>query len=347
MPDPLRLRQSRLRSFTACPLRTINESEESVGFVGAAADLGSAFHAIAAEILLTLRRQGEQHIPTEEGVNIMREQLATGPWVLGMEDLAWLRQFVLAFCERTWTPERFVAVEKRLLCEVLCPDGEIRTISGTPDLLIAEPPDTVACLDWKTGQGVPRTPRELPAEGEPIRGTEYLSEGGYAQLAIYSLLVMRNYPSVQRVILREISVRWGGAPREAVLSRAALEHVEREVGLIAMQLDTAMREGEGHELAKPRPGPHCVTRCPIARRCPVAREERGLGVLETLAHATAEAQAWEATGGLQKQRRKALVAFCESTGQYVPVGNDRFCGWFAKPSGGREFAIKERTATAA
>lgn len=341
MPDPLRFRQSRLRSYTSCPRRTIHESENTVGFVGAAAHLGSAFHAVAAEILRTLHRYGEKQMPTEEAINVMRETLAAGEWVLAMDDLAWLRQMVLRFTELEWQPQRFMTIEERYHTDVLCPDGELRTISGTPDLVIADAPSGAIALDWKTGLGVPRTPRELPEEGQPIRGTDYLSEGGYAQLAIYGLLIMRRYPRVGQVILREQNVRWGGPPREATLARAELEHVEREVGLIAMQLDTALREGEGHALSEPRPGPWCTTRCPVARSCPIPQEQRGLGALATPEDATAEAERLQVISALRDQMTKALKARHEATGEFIKVGSGELLGWHVNDGGKRRFELRK------
>lgn len=339
MPDPLRFRQSRLRSFTACPRRTVLATDETSGFVGSSATLGSAFHEIAAEILRTLQRQSEPQTSTQECVEVMREVLATGPWVLTADDYRWLCQMVLSFADYTWPPERIIAVEERLAVAILCPDRRLRTLTGTPDVVLADPPGGAVVVDHKTTLGVPRSPREMPPEGEPIRGMDYLSEGGYFQLIAYGTLILHRWPRVKRVILREQNYRWNGPPREAVMSREDLEHSEPYLGLLMQQLDVALAEGESHELTKPRPGPWCSTRCPVTRSCPIPQEQRGLGALLTPEDAEAEAARWVVISALKDQMRKSLKAWHEENERPIWIGH-QFLAWHAKPSGGREFCVR-------
>lgn len=331
----LRYRQSRLRSFIECPRRTVHETGGVRGTVGASADLGSAFHATAAEILKTLWRAGEPTMATEEAVVIMREVLDEGPWVLDAPDDRWLRQMVCSFVAEPWNPARFLAIEDRLSFGLPCPDGEVRLLTGTPDLVIADPPRGLVIVDHKTGMGRPRDPREAPPEGEPIRGEEYMSAGAGFQLYVYGLLAFKQWPRAQTVTLREKNWRWGGPPREATMGREALEHVEPYVARVMMQLDGALTAGE----AEPRPGPHCTTRCPVTRSCPVPSEQRGLGVLTDLSEATSEAERWVTIRALDKQMREALKAHHEATGTYIPVG-DKQLGWHADPRGGRKFEMR-------
>jgi hypothetical protein len=315
-------------------------TDEPAGFVGSSADLGSAFHAISATIRQTLQDADEPQMATEECVVIAREVLANGSWVLTADDYRWLIQMVLSFADYQWPVDRFLAIERRLAIDIPCPDGELRTFTGTPDLVMADPPNGLIVVDDKTGLAKPRTPKELPPEGEAIRGIDYLHEGGYFQLVGYGTMLMLLKPRVQYVILREQNYRWNGPPREAVLARGDLEHTAPYLGLVMMQLDTALREGEDHELAKPRPGAHCTSRCPVARSCPVPQEQRGLGVLTTPEDAMLEADRWVVIRALDKQMRESLKAHHEATEQFIPVAGG-FLGWHDKPSGGREFAIKE------
>jgi hypothetical protein len=81
----------------------------------------------------------------------------------------------------------------------------------------------------------------------------------------------------------------------------------------------------------------------VARSCPIPQEQRGVGVLTEMSDATAEANRWLVIRALDKQMRVALKAKHEATKRYIPVVDDLVLGWHAKPSGGREFAIKERT----
>lgn len=339
MSDPLRYRQSRLRDFAACPRRAVLATNQTAGFVGSAAHLGSAVHAVVAEILRTLVKQDEPQIATEDAIAIAREVLAAGPWVLTAEDDRWLRQMVYKFCEHEWMPSRIRHIEERLEADVLGPDGELRCVTGTPDAVIVDPPRGALIIDWKSGLGVPRTPRELPEGDAPIRGAEYQSDGAYQQLTIYALLIMRRYPRVQVVTLREVSLRWGGPPRESTISREDLEHVEPFVGRLAMQLDRALEGGENHELSQPRPGAHCTTRCPVARSCPVSREQRGLGVLETAEDAEAEAARLTVISALRDQMTKALKARHEATGEFIAAPGGML-GWHVNGEGKRRFEVR-------
>ncbi len=233
--DPLRYRQSSLRSYVACPRSTVLASQHTTGTIGSSADLGSAAHAVFAEILRTLRRQGEQQIATQEAVEIMREVCSAGPWVLSAKDYngdgsgIGLVQMVCNFAAEKWNPARFMAIEDRLSMELLCPDGEIRLLTGTPDVVIADP-DThspgIICRDHKTGLARPQNPRITPEEGEPIRGAQYLTDGTFTQFAIYSVLALNEWPRAQRFIGVESSYRWPGPEREVVISReTVMEHL--------------------------------------------------------------------------------------------------------------------------
>lgn len=337
MPDYLRYRQSRLKAYTECPRRTVLDA----GFGGTPADLGSAVHAVAARILETLKETGEFQIPTQEAIEIMYEVMAEGPWVLDLEDQDWLRQMTLSFTEFSWNPAHILKVETRLYADIVCPDGKTRTFTGTPDAVIADPPRGVVIPDFKSGLAIPRTPREMPTEGEPIVGWEYLSEGGHFQGRGYGVLAMRNWPRAQYATTREQNLRWGGPPREATITRDELEHAERQLGLLMMQLDKALEEGEGSKLAYPRPGPQCTTRCPVARSCPIPQEQRGLGALATLEDAKAEAERLQVISALRDQMTKALKAHHEATGEFIEVGSGELLGWHVSDSGKRRFELRK------
>jgi hypothetical protein len=347
----LRYRQSRLRAYVSCPRSTVLASEHTTGTIGSSADLGSALHAVIAEILRTLSRAGESQMATEEAVCVMREVTAAGPWVLTAEDYCGTRnldgtseqpglvQMVCSFAQERWLPSRFMAIEKRLSMEILCPDGEVRLLTGTPDLVIADPPDGVVLVDHKSGRGKPPTPTGLP-EGEPIRGVDHLSEGGYTQLVIYAALAMHEWPRVKRATLKECNWRWLGPPREATMTRDDLERVIPFIGELMMKVDRGLREGDGSEFAKPRPGKHCDKRCSVARSCPVPVEQRGLGAIDGEDTADAEAQRWAVVKALQPQMRDAIKAFHEGTGYCPQVSDGLVARWKQKANGkGRDFGI--------
>lgn len=322
----MKYRQSLLTSFATCPRRALHgmaiDDDVTLGNVGASADLGSAFHATAAEILRTLYRQGEQAIPTEEAITIMREVLAAGPWILPADERDDLRALVLSFAGYyTWDTTRIMALEKRLEAEIPCPDGEVRTFTGQPDLLLADPPGGAILVDWKSGRAVPPTPR-AHERGETITGKQYLSDRGHAQLDAYGFLVMRNYPGVQRTTLRELHLR-SGEVREATLDRDELEHIERELADLMMKLDRAILEGEGSELWRPRPGRQCLRKCPVSVTCPVPAEQRGVGMLSTEDAQDAAAARYVVVDAVRQTLREALKAAYEESGRSIPTGDGR------------------------
>src|SRR4051812_7127879 len=101
-------RQSLVTSFAVCARRTRfalqGRGDFATGYTEATADLGTVFHAVAAEILRTLWRQGEQQMPTQEAVEVMYEVVAAGSIVLPPDERDDLRRLVLRFCDLKWNP---------------------------------------------------------------------------------------------------------------------------------------------------------------------------------------------------------------------------------------------------
>ncbi len=339
-------RQSLLRSFETCGLRTLHElrlaGDLSTGNVGSLAHLGSAMHAVFAQLLKDLRKTGHEQPTHIEASDAMHAVLAAGPWVLPADERDTLRELVLAFASyHRWPTTRILAIEERMSIELACPDGEIRTLTGQPDLLIARSSDTIEVTDHKSGW-TRKDPRKAPEPGEPIRGLEYLSDRGHFQLDCYGVLVLHRYPAARRVTLCERYYRTGGPPREATLSRDELPEVERQIGLQMMLLDRAITEGDRSELWRPMPGRQCLRQCPIARSCPIPAEQRGLGALDSPEAADMEAERFVVVDALRQQQRDALKAFHEeSTPTHAPqVGDGTGLFWREKSNGkGREFGV--------
>lgn len=352
-PDPnLRYRQSTVRDYvTGCPRSVVLSSHLTTGTIGSSADLGSALHATGAEMRRTLRRHGEVQMSTEEAVCIMREVVGSGSWILPPDDYMRLVEMTCNMAAETWNPSRFMAIEQRLWMDVVCPDGQTRRFTGTPDLVIADPPDGIILLDDKSGLAKPQTPREAIPPGEAIRGAQYLSAGGFFQLVAYFALCAAEWPRVQRATLREKNWRWPlDPPREATIDRADLEHILPYLGMAMQQLDQGLREGEGSEFAQPRPGPQCATRCPVKRSCPVPVEQRGLGALDSHEAADVEAKRWHVIRALGEEMRKALKTYHEESAYAPRVSDELVVMWKAKASGhGRDFGVfaPEHTARAA
>lgn len=336
-------RQSLLKSFEVCPRRALHDiqlpDDLSVGNVGSSGDLGSATHAVFRRILETMRKNGEAQIPTQEGIEIMYEVVAGGDWVLPASDFDDLIRFTLSFCTYYKWPRPAMALEERLTLDLVCPDGVMRTLTGQPDVIVADPPDGLVIVDYKTGRGKPRDPRQMPEKGEAIVGKEYLSDTGTFQLKIYGLLALHRYPAAQRVTLREAWIRFGER-REAVLGRDELEHVEREVALKMMLLDRAIDDGPHGKLARPRAGKQCLKGCPVKRSCPIPAEQRGLGALDSPQTADAEAARFVVVDALRQEQRDALKAYHEQTGHAPEVGDGTVMRWRPKASGkGRDFGV--------
>lgn len=342
---PTTYRQSLLRSFEVCARRTLADlkipDELSVGNSGALADLGSAAHAVFAAILRDLHRDGQDQPSTTRALELMRRVLLEGEWVLPTDERHILRELTMSFATYyRWDTKRIMALEQPLSLELLCDDGEIRTLTGQPDLIVADPPDGLIVVDFKTGTGIPKSPRQMPAEGEPIVGREYLSPSGTYQLDVYGLLALRRYPAAQRVTLRELHLRFGHR-REATLGRDELPEVERQIATQMMLLDRAISEGDDSPLWRPRPGRHCLRQCPVSRSCPVPAEQRGMGALDSPEAANAEAARFVVVDALRQRQRDALKAYHEETGEAPEVGDGRGLFWKRKEKGGRSFDVHD------
>jgi hypothetical protein len=337
-------RQSHLRGFTICARRTradLIAGDDSVrGWVGRAGDLGTAFHVFASVYLDTLKATGHGQMPTQEAIEVLYEVLPQLGFTLPFEQLDELRYLVLGFCDLLWNPKRLLAIEQRLEAEILCPDGEVRVLKGQPDVLMADPPNGLIVVDFKTGRGRPRGPRVEPEVGEVVEDRKYLSD--MFQGDTYSLLALAHYPSAQHVIFRELHLR-SGQIRQGRLSREQLEHVERKLAVTMMNLDRAIGEGEDSPLWAPRPGSHCARQCPVARSCPIPAEQRGDGALESPEEAHGAA---EALGVLEGQRNALigqLKAYVEDPSNPLPSVNEETVASWKPPTGkGRRFGLWPR-----
>lgn len=331
------IRQSAAKVYDQCPKRAVDEATRTFNdYSHGPAALDTAFHMFMEEFLRTLHRQGEQAMPTEEAVNVMREVIAHADCPhLSVDQQRDLVILVLQAAQRTWPAQRLFALEERLYATVPCPDGKDRQITGKPDAIFADPPKGAVCLDYKVSWAVPPSPRD----GDFTRdhGRPYLSERGTFQLDTNGLLIMRNFPAIKRVILREYFPRLDEI-REATLEAAELEHVEQRLGVIVMRFEQSLG---GALEPEPRPGKWC-SHCPISRECPVPQDDREPGVLDSPEAADAEAARWQVVSELDDDMRKALRNFHEETGYAPRVGDGRVARWdppIKKGEGKRKFGL--------
>lgn len=324
--EPFTLRQSTLATFSRCPLSARFEIEAGERHAPELAR-GSLFHEVMERCLRALHAHGGEQIPQAEALEIMYAVLADeegreqGPLVLPSEERTALRQIVVRWVtDRKWNTRQIMALERQLRSEIVGPDGVARVLTGTPDVLIAEPPDGVVIYDAKTGWGPPKTPRTE----EPQERRRYLTERGNYQLDAYGLLVMDEYPAVMKATLREDHPRVD-EQREATLHRDELEHVRRLIGIDLMLAEQGLREGPESGVWKPVPGKACSW-CLRPRECPRAAATRGEGAIDGPAAAVEFALDVEPLTARRDHTLKAAKAWVDAHGP-IPLPDGRILGW--------------------
>jgi PD-(D/E)XK nuclease superfamily len=346
-------RQSILSTMDNCALSTRFDLE-GPSYSNAAQARGIIFHRFAAEVLRTLRRTGEVTIPSEEALTILyevsrqREVPPADVVIVPARERRILRICALSLCSTALDVTRLMAVEERLETVVTypTPGGTVyRTISGSPDAIIADPPGGAIVLDWKTE---PSAPAPVPTDDEgnpqPPHWTGdhlHVSYGGYFQQRAYALLVLRNFPSVERVTLRE----WYVLPKEgrnATVPREALEHVEHELSVIAETLDRALMEGSASPIWAPSPGLHCGY-CQRPTSCPIPKETRMTeGGITSDAEAARVAALVATLDPVRTESLKALKAYHDATSRPIPVKGAKRrqeWRWGEDSSGKRRFKL--------
>lgn len=343
------LRQSLLGESDNCMLMTL------FGLTGhkynnPAQARGILFHRIAAEALRTMWRVGAVSIEVSEMLEIMYEVCAQRD--VPPEDIVYctsgqrrlLRICCVSFAANNeFHMDKLIDVERRLFGTVRYPHPETgemieRRITGQPDALVADPPEGAIVLDWKTTLKAP--PRYTGNQPDTDAGVSYM---GYFQQRNYALLVMQNYPAVERVTLREFYPLDRDDPvRKATVTRNQLEHIEREMANLCEQLDRALMGGAKSKLWLPTPGHHC-TYCPRPTSCPIDPEERAIqGGVTSLAQArkvAAEYVLAKTIAGTHHETLKAIVA--EHGPIPVKSAKGRYeIGWQQNKSGkGRTFGM--------
>lgn len=267
------LRQSRLATFDDCALLAGFDLKYREGWSDHDQASGQIFHRFAAKALLEMVDRNETKLPTDVALAILRETLrqhdvpdedVVSIPMSKVKDLRWM--VVKWSHDNTFTIKNLVAVEKRLEAPVYYdnPAGGFveRRLTGQLDALFVEGADHAILLDWKSGWGLP-----------PEKG---ISEGGYFQQRFYAFLLMKTYPSIQRVTLREFYVRFSDT-REATMARDKLPEVEEELAALAERFDRTYEIGGA--LWKPSPGKHC-SYCPLPHKCPIFPDVRRSGAIQ-------------------------------------------------------------------
>lgn len=295
-------------------------------------------------------------------------------------DMPKLHIAVKKFCtDNRFSYEKIVDVERRLFAPIRYdrPEGGSveRTLTGQLDVLLFESRNevpTAVVIDWKhTWQ----PPPERRGTGEEDRNADRrLSYEGYFQQRFYAYLVFMTYPSIQAVELREF-YPLRGKVRKATITRQALEHVERELSMLIEAFDESIAAGTHRwigeaayeALPEPRPpiikrnggavyvevagrqvygdawpalpGKHCGF-CAKPGACPIEKESREDGAIETPEQAERYAAERQVAKRVYDHRTKALKAHIGTSGNPVPIKDSkgrRMVGWTLNPDGSRNF----------
>jgi hypothetical protein len=258
---PEGMRQSLLSGFETCGRRTLHGlqfdqiegyADWAIGFVGWTAELGKALHLFARKYLRQLRASGESQMDWPIARLLAIEVLSEADFILPSnerDEFFWLCR---GFCHFRWPARNIRSLERRLSMEVEGPDGKYRTITGQPDVIIADP-DTqqpgAVIVDYKSTRGRPPSPKGQP-DAEYAEGKRYLGERGHFQLDTYGAMVLVGSPNLYKVTLRQLFCR-SGQVREAVLTREELPYVLEQLGIQAMRLEEAILEGPSSKLWAP------------------------------------------------------------------------------------------------
>lgn len=323
------IRQSVLAKFDDCPLSAYFEMRYSSGWSTHPMARGTMFHRVAAECIREMQRQDSTTIPVGTALAILEELLEQRDVEpidrirIPLRDVKELRWSVSKWArDNTFSIRQIVDVEQRIAQPIEYRDdaGELRKriLTGQLDLLVADPEDVdgAVVIDWKDTWGVPPNHNPNPDRSGP----EGMSYHGYFQQRFYAWLVMKEYPSVNRVTLREFYPRRTEARRASII-RNDLERVEQEIAVGVMELDRCLASGKPERLHfpevapwNPQPGKHCHW-CVSRMRCPIEDDV----LAENFAvRSEADARKWAATlevlEGARKAIREALRPWCEENG---------------------------------
>lgn len=313
------IRQSWAANFDDCELGALFEMKYANGWSTHPQAAGTVFHRFAGECLRVMREQDTEGIPRGVALEIMEAcLLQTGVPPrdrvrVPLRDLPLLEMACRKFAaDNTFTIRNIIDVERRLEATLLVPHwetGEVygRTLTGQLDALIAHGQDEAIVLDWKNTWMLPP---ERDADVED--GKQGISYHGYFQQVWYGWLVMKAYPAINAVTLREFYVR-RTKKREARLTRQMMPKVEDRLRYLIAAMDRALASGHPKDFKlktldeqgswKPTPGKHCHW-CAASPRCPIEELVRGDGGIET----PEDAKRWAAIRTVAKATHKRADA---------------------------------------
>jgi hypothetical protein len=342
-------RQSLLADADQCMLATRWRMEEVEAtphaerqdreWSSASAARGILAHRYCARIMETLWMTGETEFPIAEALEVLYEVCAqrdvpdSDVVYIPAREQRYLRMFAIRVVAeqggrlRTWNMSKVLSVETRLWAKVTYdhPQGGTveRTITGQPDLVLAGGDGEVVVIDWKSTPKAPAKPPEAKLSGMDWMADDVpnnVSYEGYFQQWVYAVLLLANMPHIDRVTLRELYPMDpdGLQVRKATVTRDDLERISRNLSVVVELLDRAIMGGSESALWKPTPGKHC-SYCPRPGTCPIPREERREGAIESPEQAEAYGAQALVAKSVYDHRRAAIKAWHEATGLPIPV----------------------------
>lgn len=356
------IRQSIGSDYDDCPLSAYFTMKYGNGWSTSPQASGTIFHRTAAEILRTMQAQHSTTIPRREAIEILIEQchqrnVAAEDIVrVPLRQMPELRMAVDKFAkDNTFSIHKIIDIEKKLEAPLSypTPNGLVtRTLTGTLDVLLYDPPDGALVIDWKSAWGLPPEPRDSEVQGYDDEELKGLSFHGYFQQRWYGWLVMRCYRNINRVTLREFYVRKTKV-RKATLHRHQMPDVEQELGILIAQFDQALGQGAPDLRAgadglvnmeqlgwwRPQPGRHCGF-CLKPTACPIPEEVRVAsgGAITSPEQAAAWSARLQIAERIRNMARTGLKGYVETSGLPVPVkwAKGRLViGWYQTKRGRR------------
>lgn len=324
-----KIRQSWLASFDDCPLSSWFGLRYQTGMWATIHQaIGIMFHRVAAACLEEMRQMDSETIPVGVALAILEEKLAQRDVPaeervrIPIREIPTLRWLVAKFArDNSFTVRHLVDVEKQLEAKLSYTDADgvvrERILTGRPDALVADPNDPEGAIipDFKSGWG-------LPAERKGDKD-DAVSYEGLFQLHFYGWLVMMNFPSVERVKLREFYARRTKA-RKATFERKDLKKTEEMLAETVRDLDLCLASGKPRRLRfpdvapwNPSPGKHC-SNCVAPHLCPIEPTVRSRYAITTKKEATKAVAILHVAEAIRDQLRQGLRPYFEGHGP-VPV----------------------------
>jgi hypothetical protein len=286
-------RQSFLALYSNCPMAA-KLSREVPDYDTHAQARGTVFHEFGFRLALNCAETGEVKAPPGFAKDVMAECIRDSGMALPPAEFETLMMLAGEFAEtREFNPSTIVDLETTYSSEIA---GVV--VTGKPDRLDID--DRVASItDYKTGWAI-----------DP----ESKVKGSF-QLRLYARLIADAYPHIHTFRLLQDYPRWGTEPREAVLTRDQLADIDSYLENLVERVVRSIDKDDWPAT----PGSWCVW-CPDAKQCPIPRDYREEGGLETLEQAIAAGNLITAAEALVKAEKAKLRAYCDANGP-IRVGD--------------------------